>query len=440
MLILHLSDIHFKSSHVGQPMDPNHHLRNKLLLDAKEMCAKLASAPDVVIISGDIAHAAKQDEYAFAKSWLSDLCGNLNIPLSSVFVVPGNHDVCRDTAGKVVVQSLHDGVKARAKSVEVNDELRRHLSDAEAGELLYKSLANYNAFAGNFLCGLLPPTKTVAIRNLSLNDGSVLRISGLNSTFLSSAKDRKGDLFVDPAALSITDEYGVIHLTVCHHPPEWIRNGTEFESHLDDVALIQLFGHEHTNRILQEHNHRLRIAASAAHPDKREHGWEPGYNLIEVQVVGEGAKRRLETRTHVRIWQSNPGGFIAKSPRQGGAVFFHSADLPEWRAPTPVVSLEKPAHFAVDASPAVAAVLEAEDALTEKARVDPLTSVREVCLHFFELTFSQKSEIAGRLNLLRDEDGNVPDFERSRRVLERALEENRVHELAEAIKLAAQRH
>ncbi|MFL9922052.1 metallophosphoesterase [Paraburkholderia fungorum] len=143
MLILHLSDIHFKSSHVGQPMDPNHHLRNKLLLDAKEMCGKLNASPDVVIVSGDIAHAAKTDEYTFAKNWLGELCENLAIPLSRVFVVPGNHDVCRETAGKLVVQSLHDSVKMRAKSVDVNDELRRHLNDEEVGALLYKSLSAY---------------------------------------------------------------------------------------------------------------------------------------------------------------------------------------------------------------------------------------------------------------------------------------------------------
>ena len=82
-----------------------------------------------------------------------------------------------------------------------------------------------------------------------MNDGSVLRLTGLNSAFVSSQADQPGDLFVDSACFQVSRERGVEHVALCHHPFTWIRNGAALKDHLDDVARIQLFGHDHTNRI-----------------------------------------------------------------------------------------------------------------------------------------------------------------------------------------------
>ena len=98
MLILHLSDIHFRKMEVETAQDPNFHLRNELLRDIKDQCEKLGSAPDVIIISGDIAFAGHPDEFVFATRWLKDLCAEIGAELESVFVCPGNHDAVRSKA------------------------------------------------------------------------------------------------------------------------------------------------------------------------------------------------------------------------------------------------------------------------------------------------------------------------------------------------------
>ena len=41
MLLLHISDLHFRKGEVGSAMDPNVHLRNELVRDAEAMCKKL---------------------------------------------------------------------------------------------------------------------------------------------------------------------------------------------------------------------------------------------------------------------------------------------------------------------------------------------------------------------------------------------------------------
>ncbi|MGZ8236509.1 MAG: metallophosphoesterase family protein [Methylobacter sp.] len=117
MLLLHLSDIHFRREEVGTPLDPNNHLRNELLLDAEQMCKHLKKVPIAILISGDIAFAAHADEYAFALTWLEKLAVSCGTTIESVFVVPGNHDVVRSMASRPSVQAYHRDIKSAYFSV-----------------------------------------------------------------------------------------------------------------------------------------------------------------------------------------------------------------------------------------------------------------------------------------------------------------------------------
>jgi len=418
MLLLHLSDIHFRRGEVGAAMDPNFHLRNELVRDAERMCAQLG-APDAVLISGDIAFAGHPDEYGFATAWLGELCTRCQTTLASVFTIPGNHDVVRQVASRAVIQALHRDIKA-ADPIAVDSTLRGLLSDEAAKRLLYESIEPYNLFAGQFFCDLLPPERMIAQRVLTLNDGSLLRLSGYNSAVVSSAADQPNDLFVDPACFQVTREPGVENVVLCHHPYNWLRQGDRLRDHLHDVARLQLFGHEHTNRIDMGRDW-IRLAASAAHPDRGEPGWEPGYNLIELRVHGTGTDRRLETRVHVRVWQTAPGRFRPKMDRDE-AVFCQSIRLDSWDGGTTV--------SATATDPAVApAVLSAQDNAPAPTRSDPMDTLRDISVRFFKLSLSQKSAIAGKLGLLEEEDVNQPDFERFRRVFIRARERDQVHDL-----------
>ena len=68
-----------------------------------------------------------------------------------------------------------------------------------------------------------------------------------------------------------------------------------------------------------------------------------------------------------------------------------------------------------------------------------MKTLRDINIRFFKLTFSQKSEVAGRLGLLEDEDVNLPDFERFRRVFVRARERDLVEALDREITAVAER-
>ena len=58
-----------------------------------------------------------------------------------------------------------------------------------------------------------------------------------------------------------------------------------------------------------------------------------------------------------------------------------------------------------------------------------MDTLRDVSISFFRLSLSQKSAIAGKLELLEDDDAGQPDFERFRRVLIRARDQELIGEL-----------
>ncbi len=430
MLLLHLSDIHFRKGEVGVAMDPNAHLRNELVRDAEAQCQAIGRAPDAVIVSGDIAFGGDPAEFTYALQWLEELCQRCGTSLSAVFVIPGNHDVVRAKAGEMVVQALHRDIK-HASDVALEPMLRGLLSDDEAGRLLYAALQPYNEFAGRFFCDLLPPERTIARRDLRLNDGSTLRLSGFNSAFVSSAADAPGDLFVDPACFQLLRERGVEHLVICHHPPSWLRQGDQLRDYLNDVARVHMFGHEHTNRIEMGRDW-VRIAASAAHPDRTEPGWEPGYNLVDLSVADTPA-RTLNVAVYVRVWQARPGEFRAKTDR-GADVFRQSIALDAWSPP--VSDRAAPDHGGSATAPATMS----GDHDQPSDGSDPMDPLRDLSIRFFKLTVSQKAVVAGKLNLIEEDDINQPDFERSRRIFTRVRERGLVDALRAEIDAATPKH
>ncbi len=429
MLILHLSDIHFRKAEFETAQDPNFHLRNEIVRDVVKQCERLGP-PDAIMLSGDVAFAGDPTEFRFATEWLRDLCVSCGGSLKTVFVIPGNHDVVRKSADSNLVQLIHNQIKA---SSDPWSEISKQLIDPEARRLLYQSLSNYNEFALQFLCDLLPPERTRAVRELTLNDGSILRIWGLNTAFVSSSLDAPGDIFLDTASVQIPRENGVVNLVAAHHHLSWIRQAREVEDHLNDVAAIQMFGHIHTNRIDMNRNY-LRLTASAVHPERHEAGWEPGYNFLELEVVESEQKRRLQMNAHVRVWQAAPGGFRAKMDGES-SVFSHSVELEPW---TRKPSTSNSTSTSIGEADEAGVGHDVSDGSAEVG-VDAMDTLRDLGLRFYKLTFSKKAEIAGRLSLLEDEDSRQPDYERYRQVFLRAEQRGKLEELAEAIKAAEQK-
>lgn len=179
-------------------MDQDHHVRTVLLRDLRQQCATIGATPDVVLVSGDVAYAGNVGEYDFAQTWLEEVCEAAGCDTNVIMVIPGNHDVQQDVTKKLIVQSIHNDIKATKDPKLLPGKLAQLLNEEDSRDWLYRSIQNYNDFATQYFCDLLPPNRTTVERRFELNDGSILCITGLNSAFVSSQNDKEGTRRFNP--------------------------------------------------------------------------------------------------------------------------------------------------------------------------------------------------------------------------------------------------
>jgi len=105
---VHVSDIHF-----GQECEGNIHIHNdvryELLRDSAYFRGKHGGATGI-LVTGDIAFSGKPAQYKTAGEWLDNLSEITGCEKTSVFVVPGNHDIDLEKLG-VTGKILHNSIR-----------------------------------------------------------------------------------------------------------------------------------------------------------------------------------------------------------------------------------------------------------------------------------------------------------------------------------------
>jgi len=429
MLLLNVSDIHFNHPNCNGPMDADKPFRTRLIQDARHRCRTLGNV-DAILVSGDIAYKGHGDEYKAAYQWLKELADVCGCPLERLFVIPGNHDVDRNIAGAdTAVRNVHS-VLASAQSDHREGELRAQFGQFDTGHALLKPITKYNEFAAKFSCQVYPTEKLFWHQDIPLDARTILRIYGLTSTLLSGKggdNDLKGQLYLSPLQTVLDPLDGVINLVMCHHPPDWLLDHDPVDDAVNGRAMVQFFGHKHRARITRDPQY-VRFSAGAVNPDRYEPGWEPGYNLVNLTVTESDGQCYLDIEAHIRIWQTSPEMFIPKIDGLRGAVYRHSMELPNWPA----------IHKAVAVASVDAASVSSKEAVpTEVAEKETTMGdqdARNVVLRFWDLTSSERREIALQLGLLdQNEVTKLPEPERYGRALNRAGERGLLEQVANEI-------
>ena len=226
-------------------------------------------------------------------------------------------------------------------------------------------------------------------------------------------------MLVDPAAAQIQRIPGVAHLVMCHHPFNWIRNGQPFENRVNSVTKIQLFGHEHTERV-DEGKYCVRIRAGALQPARDEKNWKPGYNWLDVSThVDDAGKRSLIVRIHVRMHENDH--FLTVTDPANRDVWEESFELPAWQ-PQP------------EAPPPIPAPI-AEKIASEALEV-PMTStpsIRSVITKIFRLKEHEQRRLIVMMSLDREGDRDLKDYEVAISAVHRAAEDGALGQLDAAI-------
>lgn len=456
MRLLHLSDIHFQAPLCLTPdMDPNESFRVRLEEDLEEMCSD-GIPVDVILVGGDIAYKAHQDEFTAAKTWMLRIANICNCNPSRILTVPGNHDVDWATCKLPTVSNAQDAIANKKTFHERDEALKRQLEYAESAGHLYQPLAAYNSFAAQFNCNLFQE-RPFWHQTFEVNDGVHLQIFGLNSTIISGGGSRDsapGHLFLGSTQTVLRPQRNVVALVLCHHPPKWFSDSTEAENHIDARAKLQFFGHEHNQRCYRPPEY-MRFHAGAVNPERDAQSWKPGYNLVDLHVEGSGAERALKIEAHMRQFQPAPNElFIPYRDASANAdVWRHSIKIPERSvrraiAPESLPSLPATATASSQThpheTPSVAAshavFNDPETAAHPQLPLEPQSeakmpepSTENLVFRFWQLNAKDMRDIALNLGLIVDADLDLPPHQRYYKALEAAKDKGLLAELAAQI-------
>ncbi|WP_122425541.1 metallophosphoesterase [Pseudomonas viridiflava] len=421
MLMLHISDIHFKSPECLQPeMDPDYSIRTRMMRDLQDQVKKLGNV-GAILIGGDIAYRAAPSEYQTAQTWIEQLADISGCPKERIFVVPGNHDVDRGVIkASVPIQNVQHAISS-APLQDREWRLRQQLGDAASGQLLLEAHAAYNAFAARFMCQIWP-SKPFWHQDIDLEDGVGLSIYGLTSTLLSGREgqddNKERGLYLSPLQTALNPAPNTLNMVLCHHPIDWLEDGEAVEDVLNARAAFQVFGHKHKQRLIMDPSY-VRFSAAAVNPSRGELPYSPGYNLIQLKVAGAGELRRVDVQVYQRRLQEVPEMFIAIQSPQRKDFFASSISVPEEgdlcgsscdsvTAETPVDKLQD--HWTESQS-----MQDAEATMGEE-------DTRDLLYRFWNLSSSQRRQIAVSLSLLKQGEMKLPEPERYGRALIRAAQ------------------
>lgn len=428
MLMLHISDIHFKSPDcLDAWTDPDSSIRTRMMRDLTEQVQRLGKV-DAILIGGDVAFKAHPDEYRTALSWIQQLSQISGCPKERVFVVPGNHDVDRATIkASVQIQNVQHAI-ASAPLANREWKLKQQLRDGATGQLLLQAHSAYNDFAAPFGCQIWP-AKPFWHQDIALENGVNLRLYGLTSTLLSGREgndDNERDLYLSPLQTVLDPAPNTLNLVLCHHPIDWLGDGEAVDDALTTRAAFHVFGHKHKQRLVMDQNY-VRFASAAVNPSRGENPYYPGYNLIRLQVEGAGIGRRVKVEVYQRRMQDNPERFIPIQDNQGRDFFTSTILVPEEvdiPAPTGEPVSAKPASIdSHDHLSGTEAIQDAEATMGEE-------DTRDLLYRFWNLSSSQRRDIATHLGLLEEGEMRLPEPERYGRALIRAAELNIMDKVA----------
>ncbi|MGO9533907.1 MAG: metallophosphoesterase [Syntrophobacteraceae bacterium] len=427
LLLLHLSDIHFEEPYCLNPeTDQERPVRQALLNDVEKMVNKLGPV-DAILVSGDIAFKGHSEEFKAATEWLLEAARVANCPRKQIYTVPGNHDVVREIAGNRTVQGARRMITEHEPGSVRDKEFHKSLLHEESGIILLRPLAEYNLFAASFGCDLLPG-QPFWIQELTLAPGWRLRMYGLTTTILSGPDDDvKGKLYLGALQRAFAAYDGVIYLVVLHHPPDWLADCDELDDALWNSCALQLLGHKHRQRHRPGPN-GVRLSAGAVNPSRTDGSWEPGYNLIKLQMIEDRGKHSLSIESHLRIWQNDPDRFVPKKNQDDAEVFVDT-----------VIIRSKPSLvFAKDVEePPPMNIAENETGTpgTLSSTAVLQGTQRDLVFDFWQLSPSQRRKIMQSLNLLEKSDDQLSETQRYRLAFRRAQERGMIQKVEGLINL-----
>jgi hypothetical protein len=428
---LHLSDIHFTIKQSGLGYEPDKNIRNEVLRDVRRLVQQ-RGAITAIIVSGDIAYAGKRSEYEDAALWLDELCSAAGCTSSAVYLCPGNHDIDQAVLKENdAIGDIHDSIRNVENDAERDQALFKRLRQPAVARMLYSPLEAYNEFAARYESSFLPDVHQFILDHpFLLNDGSTLCLRAVNSALISGLSDNVRTLMLGMSAFTFQRMDGVEYAVMSHHPPSWLIDGNSAESSFNVKCRLQLFGHEHDQRVHLAKEF-VRLSAGSINPHRQEPNWRPGFNWIEISISATEGRRHMHIDVLPREWQRQNESFVPLVDANLSDTHSQVVVLPPWSAPVvaPAQQSTATAINAASATPTADDHMATQSVIPSEQQFD----FRDLIYRFFRLSASHKNEITGQLGLASDDDSALADFDRNKRALIRAREHSLLSQLDAAI-------
>jgi predicted phosphodiesterase len=313
LTILQLSDIHFAYP-AGANFDLDREIQDGLIRFLPEL-REMTGGIDLIVISGDIAFSGVTDQYERAKGYLREIRAGLGDRDIPVRVVPGNHDIHRETTDNADQRRWRATPRGSGMSADERAaELAKLLGDATSGPELLRALESYNTFAAPLGCSISADEPWwEEVFDLG-EDGWKLRVRGLTSVLVSNEHDEKDRLVLGLMQLGgLQFRAGEVNLTLCHHPYCWLLDGEELRPKMENRSHIHITGHVHRHTFCEKSTH-VHLMAGAMQPPRSEKAEkaekaEKRFNVISLNVVGE-TDPRLEVTLLPLLWVPQRDSFV----------------------------------------------------------------------------------------------------------------------------------
>lgn len=287
IVIVHLSDIHFKSGN-----DNIASQQATKIVDAIRPLAEDAKAC-FIVVTGDIAFSGKTSEYDIAYAFLHELLNGIKSHcdkvVSKIILVPGNHD-CDFSKEDAARRYLLDNEKIIESFSPDDDSIVRTVlgvQDDFFGFLEIMETVNDDTSK------LLQGYERLYYERTFVIEDRIVRFNCYNSAWMSSLHEQQARLSFPINMINNNSDSCDLAIALFHHPSLWLESNIsrEFRTHIEQTADIILTGHEHIP------SQYVKIT-----PDGRANEYvegaplqggspnQSGFNVIAINLEGEQKK------------------------------------------------------------------------------------------------------------------------------------------------------
>ena len=294
---LHLSDLHLKATEKWSQDVVLH----SLLTDVSNRYSN-HDPIDLIFITGDLAFSGKCEEYLIVEDFLNQLLKNTGLPADRLLVVPGNHDINRNTE----VDAFYGAKCILKNSIEVD----RFLGDEARRRTLFRRQSAFREFANRF-CQRNRYSEVSHQHSVQYDlHGVNISIFLIDSSWISEGGESDSHAIL-VGERQLTDlSAGLLRPTLSiglmHHPLDWLApfEHTPIKTLLAEHCHLLFRGHVHEDSIetIAQSGKQMKVFTAGASYESRLSANCYGYGSIDLHT-GDGECIIHKYRNDTKTWE-----------------------------------------------------------------------------------------------------------------------------------------